>query len=311
MKSIIVAYDLDRGIGSNGQLPWKRDEMRTDMQLFRKRTMSGVVIMGRKTMESISKPLSGRRNIILTRQENFVYDGAEIAHSLDEAFEMASLYGLEIFVIGGAEIYEQAIDKVDRIYATKLLDRLDNSDVYFPDLDKTKWIETYSCEYLTYDTGDSYDFKIVIYDRKKPDFVNLDNVRFDDQRNVMESIVDDGVCPFCTENLAKYHKKDILQTGEHWILTYNQWPYDNTKLHLIAIAKYHVIHLSDMKPGAAEELFDLLRWAEANFNVSYGGVCMRFGDIKRTGATVDHLHAHFIVPEEDLPKDKKVRFKIS
>lgn len=311
MKNIIVAYDVNRGIGINGQMPWNMGEMKTDMRRFRQITMGNVVVMGRKTLESIGKPLEGRQNIILTKQNDFVCDGAEIAHSLEEALKMASLGGLEVFIIGGAEIYKQAIDKVDRIYATELVDSLRDIDVYFPDLNKTEWIEKDRYRYNSCDTGDKYDFDVVTYDRKKSDFVNLDNARFADQRNVMEDIINDGVCPFCAEYLAKYHKKEILRTGRHWLLTYNQWPYDNTKLHLLAIAKYHAIHLSDMKPGAAEELFDLLKWAEINFNVSYGGVCMRFGDTKKTGATVDHLHAHLIVPEENLPKDKKVRFKVS
>lgn len=310
MKSIIVAYDANRGIGSNGQLPWKRDEMRTDMQLFRQITMGSVVIMGRKTMDSIGKPLSGRRNIILTKQ-NLVYDGAEISHSIDEAFKMASSDGLDVFVIGGAEIYNLALDKVDRIYATELSNSLNGVDAYFPSLDKSQWLKSSSCHYKSDDMKDKYNFDAVIYDRIKLDFVNLDNARLDEQRKVMEDIVSDGVCPFCPENLAKYHKEKIIRTGKHWLLTYNQWPYENTALHLLVIAKYHAIHLNDMKPGAADELFDLLKWAEINFNVSFGGVCMRFGDIKKTGATVDHLHAHLIVPKENLSKDKKVRFKIS
>lgn len=311
MKSIIVAYDSNRGIGIGGHLPWKMGEMKADMRQFRQITMGNVVIMGRKTMESIGKPLEGRRNIILTKQNDFVYDGAEIAHSLDEAFEMVSLDGPELFIIGGAEIYKQAIDKVDRIYATELVDSLNDIDVYFPDLNNTEWEEIDRCRYDSHSTGDKYDFDIVIYDRKKPDFVNLGNTRFDDQRCVMETIIKDGVCPFCTESLAKYHKKEILRTGEFWLLTYNQWPYKNTKLHLLIIAKHHVTNLSEMKPGAAEELFEILRWAEVNFNISYGGVCMRFGDIRQTGATVDHLHAHLIVPEENLSKDDKVRFSLS
>lgn len=309
MRNIIVAYDANRGIGSNGQLPWKRGELQTDMQLFRKITMGGTVIMGHKTMEYIGKPLAGRRNIVLTKNGDFVCDGVEIANSLDEAFKI-SRDEPEVFVIGGAEVYSQTIDKVDRIFATELPDVLDGVDTYFPDFDKSQWFESNRRHYKSDGINDKYSFDTVIYGRKTV-FVNLDNARFEDQKKVMEDIVDDGVCPFCEEHLTKYHKQEILRSGEHWLLTYNQWPYDNTTLHLLAIAKYHAVHLSDMKPGAAEELFDLLRWAETNFAISFGGVCMRFGDTKKTGATVDHLHAHFIVPEENLPKDKKVRFKVS
>lgn len=146
---------------------------------------------------------------------------------------------------------------------------------------------------------------------EKQKFVLLENSRTDEQKVVMEKIIKDGVCPFCSENIAEYHTQEILKSGEHWLLTYNQWPYENTELHLIAIATYHATCLSDLKPGAAEELFDFMRWAERRFNISYGGICMRFGDVKQTGATVDHIHAHLIVPKKNLSKEDKVRFKIS
>lgn len=147
--------------------------------------------------------------------------------------------------------------------------------------------------------------------RKENAHVELGNARHDDQIKVMKDSLDKGVCPFCSENLARYHKMDILKSGEHWLLTYNQWPYENTQLHLLAITKYHANSLSDVKPGGAEELFDMLRWAEAEFKVEFGGIGMRFGDIKKSGATIDHLHAHFIVPKENLSNEEKVKFKIS
>lgn len=141
--------------------------------------------------------------------------------------------------------------------------------------------------------------------------VNLDNARYDDQRRVMSEIVADGVCPFCADHLEKYHKEPILRQGEHWTLTPNQWPYEHTRVHLLAISSYHTEALSDLKPGSMDELLDHLQWAEFTYNVAAGGLAMRFGDVKKNGATVNHLHAHFIVPEDNLPPDTKVRFKIS
>lgn len=311
MKNIIVAFDKNRGIGIKGQLPWMKSEMKADMRLFRHITTGGVVIMGRRTMESIGKPLPDRRNIVLTKNQTSVFDGFEVANSLEQAFLMAEQSEVEIFVIGGAEIYAQAINHVDRIYATELETTIDDIDAHFPEIHNLMWSKSVSKFYDNNETLDKYSFNVVIYNRVKEDFVNLDNARLDEQRAVMQSIAEAGVCPFCPENLALYHKSEILKTGEHWMLTYNQWPYDNTKLHLLAIAKYHATSLAGMQVGAAEELFDFLRWAEEHYAITFGGVCMRFGDIQKNGATVDHLHVHLIVPNENLSKDEKVRFKIS
>ena len=142
-------------------------------------------------------------------------------------------------------------------------------------------------------------------------FVNLDNARHADQREVMEGIRERGECPFCEENLAKTHQQPILRQGEHWTLTPNQWPYNFTRSHLLAISRYHAENLGDLKEGSFDELQDHLQWAEVEFQVAAGGLAMRFGDVTQTGATVNHLHAHLIVPDEAKPADEKIRFKIS
>ncbi|MFZ1302179.1 MAG: hypothetical protein WAQ27_06440 [Candidatus Microsaccharimonas sp.] len=141
-------------------------------------------------------------------------------------------------------------------------------------------------------------------------FVNLDNARNEEQRRVMETIQDNADCPFCPDHLAKYHKLPILRTGENWLLTTNQWPYENTVHHFLAIAAYHAESLSDLQPGAFEELKDHFAWAEDEFKIASGGIAMRFGDTSNNGATVRHLHAHLIQPKPDLEKSDKVRFKI-
>lgn len=142
-------------------------------------------------------------------------------------------------------------------------------------------------------------------------FVNLDNARHDEQRLVMERIRQSGGCPFDADNLHNYHRQPILRRGDHWLLTYNQWPYDYTSLHLLAIANTHVERLHELAAGAGEELLDHMRWAELEFRIAAGGIAMRFGDISVNGATVNHLHAHCIVPDAHKPPEEKVRFKIS
>jgi diadenosine tetraphosphate (Ap4A) HIT family hydrolase len=147
-------------------------------------------------------------------------------------------------------------------------------------------------------------------ENNKP-FVNLNNARFDEQRRVMEDIKNNKECPFCPENLSKYHKEEILRKGAHWILTRNQWPYKYTDPHLLAIATYHAEKISDLRDGSFDELQDHIVWAEREFKIITGGLAMRFGDMSRNGATVNHLHMHLIVPSIDKPEDQKINFKIS
>jgi diadenosine tetraphosphate (Ap4A) HIT family hydrolase len=141
--------------------------------------------------------------------------------------------------------------------------------------------------------------------------VNLKNARLEDQRRIMEQIAEDEVCPFCPENLERYHNQPILRRGQHWTITPNQWPYKNTKTHFLAIATHHVVRLQDLKEGAGEELFGHFRWAEEEYKIAAGGLAMRFGDVGRNGATVAHLHAHLIAPSPDNKPDTHVRFKLS
>lgn len=142
-------------------------------------------------------------------------------------------------------------------------------------------------------------------------YVNLDNARFDDQRAVMKEIAENEHCPFCPENLQSYHKQEILRTGEHWTLTPIQWPYEFTQLHLLAISAYHAESLNDLKEGSFDELLKHFQWAELTYNIAAGGLAMRFGDVKRNGASIRHLHMHMIVPSDDKRPEDKIRFKIS
>ncbi|MEP6710496.1 MAG: HIT domain-containing protein [Candidatus Saccharibacteria bacterium] len=141
--------------------------------------------------------------------------------------------------------------------------------------------------------------------------VNLSNTRYDDQREHYEAIVDDGVCPFCIDVLKKYVKQPILIEGEHWVATTNRWPYENTDAHFLLIARQHVETITELPKGAFEELGDQVKQLIRDNDLEYGGLAMRFGDIRYTGATVSHLHAHVLQARKDLPDDTKVKFKFS
>lgn len=141
--------------------------------------------------------------------------------------------------------------------------------------------------------------------------IHLENARTEDQKKVMRQITLDGGCPFCKANLSKYHKKPILKSGKYWLLTTNQWPYENTKHHLLAIAKQHVESFDEMHPEAGAELFKLFSGAIKKYSIKGGGLAIRFGDLSKPASSVKHLHAHLIEPDVRNPKHKDVIFKMS
>jgi diadenosine tetraphosphate (Ap4A) HIT family hydrolase len=147
----------------------------------------------------------------------------------------------------------------------------------------------------------------------KNKFINKINSRTEPQKKVMEEINKEGHCPFCRENLDKYHKKPILEEGKFWLLTDNQWPYENVKNQLLAIYKKHIEHISEIENGASDELVALFTEEAKKRNIPGGALCMRFGsnpDKGNYGSTVLHLHAHLIEPDLENPQKEKVKFKI-
>jgi len=143
MKNIVVAYDRTHAIGRSGELPWA-GQLPADMQRFRDITMGDAVIMGRKTFESLPerfRPLPGRQNIVLSLGE-VAGKGFQVARSLDEAYELAE--SDEIHVIGGAQIYNLALDTADRIYSTEINTTVAGADAYFPYISRNEWTKTES-----------------------------------------------------------------------------------------------------------------------------------------------------------------------
>ena len=136
MVSLIVAYDRNKLIGKDGKMPWFIDG---ELRRFRELTTGNVVIMGRKTIEAIGKPLPNRVNIVISRDKN--YDGCIMARSFDEAMEKARETGLEIYITGGSTVYAPAINIVDKMYITEI-DAEYEGDTYFPDFDENDFIRT-------------------------------------------------------------------------------------------------------------------------------------------------------------------------
>ncbi|MGB1581360.1 MAG: type 3 dihydrofolate reductase [Nevskiales bacterium] len=134
--SLIVAMDENNLIGRDNDLPWR---LPNDLQYFKRVTMAKPLIMGRKCFDSIGKPLPGRRNIVLTRNDAWHAEGVELASSLDQALALTA-GDKEVMVIGGAQIYAQALPRVERIYLTRVHNEFEG-DTYFPEIDWQHWDE--------------------------------------------------------------------------------------------------------------------------------------------------------------------------
>src|ERR1700744_4386005 len=134
--SIIVAIGENNAIGKNNQLLW---HLPADLKHFKNKTAGHTIIMGRKTFDSLGKPLPNRRNIVVTRQD-ITIPGCEVVKSIDEAIALCKGED-EVFIGGGAEIYRQAMEKTDRIYLT-IVHRSFEADTFFPEIDYREWKET-------------------------------------------------------------------------------------------------------------------------------------------------------------------------
>jgi ATP adenylyltransferase len=146
-------------------------------------------------------------------------------------------------------------------------------------------------------------------------FVNLDNTFRPDKSGdaygkVIEKIQKDNVCPFCPENLSKYHKNPILKEGKYWLLTNNMYPYEGAKYHAILIHKSHITSVAEISADAWAELKTLTDWFIKEKNIPGGALLLRFGDTAYTGASVSHLHAQLVSPDGEKKDRKPIRARI-
>lgn len=165
IRSIIVARADNRVIGKDNDLIW---HMPHDLKYFKETTSGHYVLMGRKSFESVGKPLPNRLNIIITRNPDYAAEGALVVHSLKDALVLADQQKQqEVFILGGGEIYRQALEQqlVDRIYLTEIKDSFEG-DTYFPELDESQWQETHREEYQA-DHKNPHDYAFVTLEKKK------------------------------------------------------------------------------------------------------------------------------------------------
>lgn len=162
MKSIVVAYDKNYGIGADNDLLWQQD-LPDDLQHFKKLTVGKSIVMGRRTFESIgSRALPKRQNIVISRTPTAV-DGVITAASLEAAYAVAQY---PVVVIGGGKVYQASLDDIDTIYATEVDAEFLQATVFFPAIDTVTWQET-SREHHAADERNKYAFDFVTYQRIK------------------------------------------------------------------------------------------------------------------------------------------------
>jgi dihydrofolate reductase len=170
--ALIVAMAKNRTIGIDNTLPW---HLPNDLKYFKQVTMAKPIIMGRKTYESIGRPLPGRTNIVITRQVNYQAEGTVVVKSLQQALDKAEDISFvsghdEVMVIGGAEIYQQALLQADRLYITHV-DADVEGDAFFPEVNWHDWQEFKREDHQADPEGrekrNPFDYSFVVYDRLK------------------------------------------------------------------------------------------------------------------------------------------------
>lgn len=155
--TIVVAMDAKRGIGIDNKLPWHLPE---DLAHFKRVTLGHPIVMGRKTFDSIGRPLPGRRNIVVTRNANWRHEGVEVAHSLQDAVALAG--GESASIIGGAQIFAEALDLADRMIVTHI-DKQYACDTFFPEIDPARWTAVASEPQRS--EAEGVEFSFVTYDK--------------------------------------------------------------------------------------------------------------------------------------------------
>lgn len=168
-KALIVAMAQNRVIGRNNKLPWY---LPGDLKYFKQATMGKPIIMGRKTWDSIGRPLPGRMNVVISRNPEWQAPaGTMAAKTLPEALTMAEAQaeldgGEEVMIIGGGQIYAEALPMVDRMYVTLVRADVDG-DAFFPEVDWAEW-EEMGREDFTASDNNPYDYSFVVYQRRQP-----------------------------------------------------------------------------------------------------------------------------------------------
>ena len=158
--SLVVAASINNVIGSDGGLPWHLPD---DLRHFKRLTTGNPIVMGRRTFESIGRPLPDRRNIVMTRDAVYVAPGCDVVTSVDEALDLVEDAD-EVMIIGGGQVYRDFLPHADRIYLTRVQADVEG-DTYFPDIDEAGW-RLVSSEPHAADEKHAYAFDVMVFERR-------------------------------------------------------------------------------------------------------------------------------------------------
>lgn len=161
MITLIAAIGKNNELGKNNDLLWN---LPADMKHFKETTSLHTVIMGRKTFESIGKPLPNRRNVVITRDANYKREGIEVVHSFSDALDLFPDKNEEIFVIGGAEIYKQTMPIADKLYITHVNAEDKDADAFFPEIIPIVWNEISHDEHKK-DDKNPFNYTFSVYEK--------------------------------------------------------------------------------------------------------------------------------------------------
>lgn len=308
--SLIFAMNGDRIIGNKRELPWY---LPSDLQRFKALTTGKPVIMGRKTFDSIlarnRKPLPDRCNVVITRNaapwkhrqstHPELFRNCVFVESLHEGLRLMEP-SPEVFIIGGAAIYAQALPLANRIYFTQVQGKFEG-DTTFPQFNPHEWKTLHDEIVLT----DNHPYAYSILERANSlasigatagtNLVNPTFTKSDGYGKTIAEIIEAGICPFCPEHFL-WHPWPILRRSGDWIITRSGWPYENTAHHFLIIGDKHLIADIDMSDADDLHVKNLTRWAVDWYGLKGWGRIARSGDTDHTGATVQHLHFHLIEP---------------
>ncbi len=159
--TLIVAAAENNAIGKGNQMPW---HLPNDFKYFKAKTMDHSIVMGRKTFESIGKPLPGRRNIVISRQQDYLPDEVDVANSFQDVFSYCR-DEQEVFIIGGAQIYQQALPLANKVLLTRVHTQILDADAFFPALNEEEW-QLESSEPHLQDDKHAFNYTFEVYTKK-------------------------------------------------------------------------------------------------------------------------------------------------
>jgi dihydrofolate reductase/diadenosine tetraphosphate (Ap4A) HIT family hydrolase len=247
----------------------------------------------------LGRPLPERTTLVVSRLPGPAEaDGVEYVPDVATAIERALVLAGdgEVFIIGGAQIYEATLPLVQTVHLTRVRGSFEG-DTAMP----AGWLTPF--ELTAREDHDAFAFET--YQRRS--YYYLENSRGEAQSDDMRRLEAEGRCLFCPgqEALAEIHRTP------QWTIGPNRFPYRGAKLHLLLVPDEHVTDMADLSAAAQADFWSALAWVREHYSLTYYGIAVRNGDPRFTGGTIRHLHVHLVVGDVDNPDADFVRVRLS